>query len=140
MYVVSFYGMLDIYFKKYMKFFKGLTKLLQHLTREEDQVVYESIQEPEVPEPQESEEIIEEEETILESTIENPYVNQAREWAIKKIDLLHEADRHRNAKALAAEFDEWINIPEGTEEIDYLCLEDNEWTDEQEVDVRKPNS
>jgi hypothetical protein len=123
-----------------MKFFKGLTKLFQHLTREEDQVVYESIQEPEVPEPQESEEIIEEEETILESTIENPYVNQAREWAIKKIDLLHEADRHRNAKALAAEFDEWINIPEGTEEIDYLCLEDNEWTDEQEVDVRKPNS
>jgi hypothetical protein len=123
-----------------MKFFKGLTKLFQHLTREEDQVVYESIQEPEVPEPQESEEIIEEEETILESTIENPYVNQAREWAMKKIDLLHEADRHRNAKALAAEFDEWINIPEGTEEIDYLCLEDNEWTDEQEVDVRKPNS
>jgi hypothetical protein len=123
-----------------MKFFKGLTKLFQHLTREEDPVVYESIQEPEVPEPQESEEIIEEEETILESTIENPYVNQAREWAMKKIDLLHEADRHRNAKALAAEFDEWINIPEGTEEIDYLCLEDNEWTDEQEVDVRKPNS
>ena len=123
-----------------MKFFKGLTKLLQHLTREEDQVVYESIQEPEVPEPQKSQEIIEEEETILESTIENPYVNQVREWAIKKIDLLHDADRHRNAKALLAEFDEWINIPEGTEEMDYLCLEDNEWTDEQEVDVRNPTS
>ena len=98
------------------------------MTREESPVNFE--------EPQESEEIIEEEETILESTIENPYVNQVREWAIKKIDLLHEADRHKNAKALAAEFDEWINIPEGTEEIDYLCLEDNEWTDEQEVDVR----
>ena len=123
-----------------MKFFKGLTKLLQHLTREEDQVVYESIQESEVPEPQKSQEIIEEEETILESTIENPYVNQVREWAIKKIDLLHDADRHRNAKALLAEFDEWINIPEGTEEMDYLCLEDNEWTDEQEVDVRNPTS
>ena len=98
------------------------------MTREESPVNFE--------EPQESEEIIEEEETILESTIENPYVNQVREWAMKKIDLLHDADRHRNAKALAAEFDEWINIPEGTEEIDYLCLEDNEWTDEQEVDVR----
>jgi hypothetical protein len=58
---------------------------------------------------------------------------------MKKIDLLHDADRHRNAKALTAEFDEWINIPEGTEELDYLCLEDNEWTDEQEVDVRRPN-
>ena len=101
------------------------------MTREESSVNYE--------EPQEYEEIIEEEETILESTIENPYVNQVREWAMKKIDLLHDADRHRNAKALAAEFDEWINIPEGTEELDYLCLEDNEWTDEQEVDVRKPN-
>ena len=101
------------------------------MTREESSVNYE--------EPQEYEEITEEEETILESTIENPYINQVREWAMKKIDLLHDADRHRNAKALAAEFDEWINIPEGTEELDYLCLEDNEWTDEQEVDVRKPN-
>ena len=102
------------------------------MTREESPVNFE--------EPQESEEIIEEEETILESTIENPYVNQVREWAMKKIDLLHDADRHRNAKALAAEFDEWINIPEGTEEIDYLCLEDNEWTDEQEVDVKNQTS
>jgi hypothetical protein len=114
-----------------MKIFRALSKLYTYLTREESSVNYE--------EPQEYEEIIEEEETILESTIENPYVNQVREWAMKKIDLLHDADRHRNAKALAAEFDEWINIPEGTEELDYLCLEDNEWTDEQEVDVRKPN-
>ena len=61
-------------------------------------------------------------------------------WLSKKIELLHEADRHRNAKALLAEFDEWINIPEGTEELDYLCLEDNEWTDEQEVDVKNQTS
>jgi hypothetical protein len=115
-----------------MKIFRALSKLYNYLTREESLVNFE--------EPQESEEIIEEEETILESTIENPYVNQVREWAIKKIDLLHDADRHRNAKALAAEFDEWINIPEGTEELDYLCLEDNEWTDEQEVDIRNPTS
>jgi len=115
-----------------MKIFRALSKLYTYLTREESLVNFE--------EPQASEEIIEEEETILESTIENPYVNQVREWAIKKIDLLHDADRHRNAKALLAEFDEWINIPEGTEEMDYLCLEDNEWTDEQEVDVRNPTS
>jgi hypothetical protein len=115
-----------------MKIFRALSKLYNYLTREESLVNFE--------EPQESEEIIEEEKTTLESTIENPYINQVREWAMKKIDLLHDADRHRNAKALAAEFDEWINIPEGTEEMDYLCLEDNEWTDEQEVDVRKPNS
>ena len=115
-----------------MKIFRALSKLYTYLTREESLVNFE--------EPQEFEEIIEEEETILESTIENPYVNQVREWAIKKIDLLHDADRHRNAKALAAEFDEWINIPEGTEELDYLCLEDTDWTDEQEVDIRNPTS
>jgi len=97
-----------------MKIFRALSKLYTYLTREESLVNFE--------EPQEFEEIIEEEETILESTIENPYVNQVREWAMKKIDLLHDADRHRNAKALLAEFDEWINIPEGTEEINYLCL------------------
>lgn len=114
-----------------MKFFKGLAKLLQHLTKDENQVVYEQSQES-----QEPEEIIVEEETVLETTFENPYVNQVREWAVKKIDLLHESDRHRNAKALAAEFDEWINIPEGTEEMDYLCLEDSEWTNEQEIDVK----
>jgi hypothetical protein len=111
-----------------MKFLKAFSKLYNYLTTEEQAVKYEESQKPE--------EIIEEEETVLETTIENPYVNQVREWAIKKIDLLHEADRHKNAKALAAEFDEWINIPEGTEEMDYLCLEDSEWTNEQEIDIR----
>jgi hypothetical protein len=108
-----------------MKIFRALSKLYTYLTKEESSVNYEE------PETQ----IIEEEE-ILESTIENSYVSDVRDWAVKKIELLHEADRHRNAKALLAEFDEWINIPEGTEELDYLCLEDNEWTDEQEVDVK----
>ena len=111
-----------------MKIFRALSKLYTYLTKEESSVDYEE------PESQ----IIEDEE-ILESTIENSYVSDVRDWAVKKIELLHEADRHKNAKALLAEFDEWINIPEGTEELDYLCLEDNEWTDEQEVDVRKPN-
>jgi hypothetical protein len=49
--------------------------------------------------------------------------------------MLYETNSHYNADALLAEFDEWINIPDGNEEITYLCLEDNEWTD-QELDVK----
>ena len=64
------------------------------------------------------------EKTTMEIQIEAESVSQVRDWAIQKIDLLHEADRHRNARALLAEFDEWINIPEGVEELSYLCLED----------------
>ena len=75
------------------------------------------------------------EKIIMETQIESQPVAQVRDWAIKKIELLHEADRHKNARALLAEFDEWINIPEGTEELDYLCLEEEGWGD-QEVDVR----
>ena len=112
-----------------MKFFKGIRKLLHHLTKEKDVVQYEQP-------PVEDQVTVEEEEPTLDTTIENPYVTQVRDWAIKKIDLLHEADRHRNAKALAAEFDEWINIPEGVDELDYLCLENEDWTDDQEIDVR----
>ena len=74
------------------------------------------------------------EKIIMETQIE-PVV-QIRDWAIEKIELLHEADRHKNAAALLAEFDEWINLPEGEDEINYLCIEDDDWTDEQEVDVR----
>jgi hypothetical protein len=62
-------------------------------------------------------------------------VAHVREWAVEKIQLLHDADRHKNARALAAEFDEWINIPDDTNEIDYLCLEEEGWGD-QEVDIR----
>jgi hypothetical protein len=72
----------------------------------------------------------------METWIESEPVAQVREWAINKIELLHDADRHRNAQALLAEFDEWINIPEGTEEIDYLCIEEEGWTDEEELDIR----
>jgi hypothetical protein len=57
---------------------------------------------------------------------------------MNRIDSLHDQDRHKNAKALAAEFDEWINIPEGIQELDYLCIEEEGWTD-QEIDVREPN-
>jgi hypothetical protein len=102
-----------------MKFFRALKKLYNYLTEEETSVVYEETTE---------------EQTMIE--IKNPYVMQVKEWAVKKIDLLKEEDRHKNAKALASEFDEWINISEDTEELDYLCIEDNNWTNEQEIDIK----
>jgi hypothetical protein len=71
----------------------------------------------------------------METQIESEPVALIREWAINKIELLHDADRHKNARALLAEFDEWINIPEGKDEIDYLCLEEEGWGD-QEIDIR----
>jgi hypothetical protein len=62
-------------------------------------------------------------------------VAHIRDWAIDKIELLHESDRHRNARALLAEFEEWIE-PEG-DELEIVSLEQEEdWTDEQEIDVR----
>ena len=118
-----------------MKFFKGLLKILEHLTKEKNEVSFEEVQKPK-PEPKPVDPPKTEENSNLETKIENSSINQVRDWAINKIELLHEADRHRNANALLAEFDEWINVPEGTEELEYLCLEDEDWTDDQEVDVR----
>ena len=51
-------------------------------------------------------------------------VNHVRDWAIDKIEKLHDADRHKNARALLAEFEEWIDLPEGVDEIEYLCVEE----------------
>ena len=53
-------------------------------------------------------------------------VNHARDWAIEKIQMLHEADRHRNANALMMEFDEWINLPDDVDEIEYCYSEYSE--------------
>lgn len=63
---------------------------------------------------------------IMETPTELNPVNFVRDWAIQKIELLHEADRHRNADALLAEFDEWINLPDGVDEIEYLSIEEDE--------------
>ena len=76
------------------------------------------------------------EKITMETQIKSEPVSQVREWAVEKIQLLHDADRHKNANALLAEFDEWINIPDGVEELDYLCLEDPDWTEDQEIDIR----
>lgn len=59
----------------------------------------------------------------MEIEIENRSVSYAREWAIQKIDLLHEADRHMNAKALEAEFYEWIHLSPETEELELMVIE-----------------
>jgi len=72
----------------------------------------------------------------METQIE-PVV-QIREWAIKKIETLTQhgnAIDQLNALAIIDEFDEWINIPDGTDELDYLCLEEEGWGD-QEIDIR----
>ena len=55
-------------------------------------------------------------------TLTDP-VNYVRDWAIDKIEKLHEADRHKNAMALLAEFDEWIDLPEGVDEIEYFSID-----------------
>ncbi len=77
------------------------------------------------------------EKTTMETQIEPvPYV---RDWCIDRIHQLTDrggVEEQFNALAIAAEFEEWINIPEGVQELDYLCLEDEDWTDEQEIDVR----
>lgn len=123
-----------------MKVFKALFKLINNLHKNNKKVnITENYSEPNYSEPKIQEpEIIKQypkEESAFDTKIENPHINQIREWAMKKIDYLHEADRHRNAKALASEFDEWINIPDGTEELDYLCLEEQDENDE-EFDIR----
>ena len=52
-------------------------------------------------------------------------VVQVRDWAIERIENLHDQDRHKNAIALMEEFDEWLDISEETEEIEYFCIEEN---------------
>jgi len=69
------------------------------------------------------------EKITMETTIE-PVV-QVRDWVIQKIK---DTDDYDTAIALVAEFEEWLDL-DGKDEIDYLCIETNEWGD-QELDVR----
>jgi len=76
------------------------------------------------------------EKITMETQIEP--VPHVREWCIDRIHHLADhggMEDQLNALAIASEFDEWINIPEGTQELDYLCLEEKGWGD-QEVDIR----
>jgi hypothetical protein len=77
------------------------------------------------------------EKIIMETQIEP--VAQIRDWAIEKIETLTQhgnAVDQLNALAIIDEFREWLNIPDGTQELDYLCLEDQDWTEDQEIDIR----
>ena len=103
-----------------MKLFKALSKLFNNFAKRNKKVVItENYSQP-------NNEI---------QVIENGEISILTDWAIEKIEQLHEEDCHDNANALAAEFDEWINIPEGTEELKYLCLENGDWTDENELGI-----
>ena len=60
-----------------------------------------------------------------------------REWSISRIHELADGDIEAqfNAVAIAEEFDEWINIPPDQEELTYLSIEPEEWTQDQEIDT-----
>jgi hypothetical protein len=125
-----------------MKFFKALFKLAANLAKEDRKVVvtenYSQVEEsePEVEQPKVEVQSHQEEEKEEVVTIHNQELADIRNWAVKKIEFLHEADRHRNARALASEFDEWINIPDDVDEIEYISINNEDWTDDQEIDVR----
>jgi len=61
------------------------------------------------------------EKIIMETMIE-PVV-QIRDWSIDRIHQLSEQNEYLNALAISEEFDEWLFIAEGENEIDYLCIE-----------------
>ncbi len=59
------------------------------------------------------------EKIIMETQIE-PIV-QVRDWAIERIRTAKDYD---TARAIAGEFEEWLDL-EGQDEISYLCLEED---------------
>ena len=75
------------------------------------------------------------EKIIMERTTEP--VPVIREWSIGRIHELADGDIEAqfNAVAIAEEFDEWINIPPDQEELTYLSIEPEEWTQDQEIDT-----
>lgn len=72
---------------------------------------------------------------IMETQIEP--LQHIRDWSIERIHELAEGNMEAqlNAVAIAEEFEEWINISEDTDEISYLALEPEEWTEDQEIDT-----
>ena len=76
------------------------------------------------------------EKIIMETQIEP--VTQVRDWCIDRIHNLAEKEDIKSqfdAVAIAEEFDEWINISDSVKELDYLCLEDQNWTEDREIDT-----
>ncbi len=110
-----------------MMLFKFLFKLTKNILRSSKKVeVTENYTEPDYQNTEEQD----------EKPFDNESISNAVDWASKKIQQLEENDEHLNAIAVAEEFYEWIDVPDGTEKIDYISLENNDWTDEQEIDVQ----
>ena len=64
-------------------------------------------------------------------------VKQVVDWSIDRIHELSElsnVESQFNAVAIAEEFYEWINPEKGKTEIEYMCLEDQRFGD-QEIDT-----
>jgi len=63
-------------------------------------------------------------------------VVQIRNWSIERINELSDGniESQFDAVAIAEEFDEWINVKRGDGEMEYLCLEDKGFGD-QEIDT-----
>jgi hypothetical protein len=97
-----------------MKPLKWIKNLLEHLTEEPSASIVDEATS---------------EKTIMAT--QTSALEQVRDWAIEKIETTEDQS---NALALVSEFKEWIDVEEN-QQIDYLCLEDDGWTD-QEIDVR----
>lgn len=69
----------------------------------------------------------------LEETQQINSIAYTRNWAIKKINSLYKIGEYKNAMSIASEYDEWINISE--DELEYLYIQDNDWSEEGEIDV-----
>jgi len=64
-------------------------------------------------------------------------VKQVVDWSIDRIHQLSDIpdiESQFDAVAIAEEFAEWINPEEGKKEIEYICLEDQDFGD-QEIDT-----
>ena len=64
-------------------------------------------------------------------------ISYTREWCIDRIHELAESENledYLDAMALAEEFDEWINLPVGLNELNCLVIERDDFF-EQEIDT-----
>jgi len=76
------------------------------------------------------------EKIIMEKTIEP--VEYVRQWSIDRIHHLAEGetmDGYFDAIAIAEEFDEWLNLPEGPNYLQCLVIEREPGFGDQEIDI-----
>jgi hypothetical protein len=72
----------------------------------------------------------------MEKTIEP--VEYVRQWSIDRIHYLAEGesmDGYFDAIAIAEEFDEWLNLPEGPNYLQCLVIEREPGFGDQEIDI-----